>query len=610
MIPRDAYARAGEIDIWPEPDRSLLSPDRAEPPAFPGAAVFGGTWAGWIAEAAEAKGAPPDFVAGGLLAAAASRIGNARWPSPWKGWAEPPHLWVMAIGAPSSSKTPGLSPAMDAVRVLQRTVGREHAREHDAWKARAELAKPVRSAWEGEVRKAAKRGEDAPEKPDAADPGSEPVLERLFIGDATIEAAGARAAEQPRGLLMFRDELAGMLANLSRYANGGSDGPFWLEAWNGKSYPVDRKGGPPLMVERLAIGILGGIQPDRLSELLLRAADDGMLARFLPVFPARQRPRRPIAGYDEMLPEQAFRALGRLAMPEGDDGPRPWIVPFSEAAADRFAAFRDHVAEIEDGEAGLLLSFIGKCPGFVVRLSLVLAFLDWSLDEGPEPQAIEREHVERAVRFVQGYALPMARRAYTEVAAPREERGAQALARLIVEKGWSEFTSRDVARAKRQGLRAAAEITPALDVLVQAGVVAAKPPERTGGRPRLVYLVNPKLRQAASGAHAGDRRDERDRRPSGPAFVASVPSVTEGNGEAAPSPRGPSVASVPFVTEGSGETVSSRSGDATADTAPPELPPLDAYADDLGRGEPEGGPCEDRATAWADPDAFDPELWG
>jgi hypothetical protein len=89
----------------------------------------------------------------------------------------------------------------------------------------------------------------------------------LVVSDATIERLGAILARQPRGTLQMRDELAGWLEGMTRYAGGGSDRAFWLEAFGGRAYVVERMGREPLTVERLAIGVLGGIQPDRLRSL-------------------------------------------------------------------------------------------------------------------------------------------------------------------------------------------------------------------------------------------------------------------------------------------------------------------------------------------------------
>src|SRR5262249_46980343 len=64
-----------------------------------------------------------------------------------------------------------------------------------------------------------------------------------------------------RGLLV-RDELSALFTNMSRYS-GGQDNEFWLESWNGDSYTVERMQ-RTLHVDHLLIGIVGGMQPDKL----------------------------------------------------------------------------------------------------------------------------------------------------------------------------------------------------------------------------------------------------------------------------------------------------------------------------------------------------------
>ena len=75
---------------WPNPEARFLRDDLPPPPALPLGEVLGPRLAEWVAQAAEAKGAPADYVLAALLAVAGSVIGNARWVSPWQGWAEPP----------------------------------------------------------------------------------------------------------------------------------------------------------------------------------------------------------------------------------------------------------------------------------------------------------------------------------------------------------------------------------------------------------------------------------------------------------------------------------------------------------------------------------------
>jgi Protein of unknown function (DUF3987)/Bifunctional DNA primase/polymerase, N-terminal len=488
--------RSQENELWPEPDWSLLVPHRAEPPEFPAGEVFDERWANWIWVAAEAKGAPPDYVAGGLVGVGGALLGNARWITPWQGWAEPPILWPMIIGAPSANKSPGLDAVLEAVRVLQRDLSAKAEQAHKEWVAREETSKLAEAAWREAYKAAIKNKKPPPEKPSEAHAGSEPHTPRLIVNDVTIERLAELVSKQPRGAFVFRDELAGLLGNMSRYAGGGSDQPIWLEAYGGRSYVAERMS-RKASVERFTVGLMGGIQPDKLASLLLRADDDGMLARFLPIWPKLAPIKRPDRGADVDFAERAFGRLHQLDMPTDEDGlPVPRFVPFSDDARSMIVEFMRWARREEDGEAGLLVSFIGKCRGFAVRLALVLAYLEWAAGDAVDPpEEITLVHLGRACHLVAEYFLPMARRAYAEAAVPNEERAARALALLVHREQLEEFSIRDVTRRERQGLRRKAEVEPALDVLVQAGLIRADQQGSgpKGGRPRLIYRVNPRI---------------------------------------------------------------------------------------------------------------------
>jgi len=52
------------------------------------------------------------------------------------------------------------------------------------------------------------------------------------MGTST-EALQRLLADNPRGLLHVRDELAGWLGSFDRYGGNGADRSFYLECWNG-----------------------------------------------------------------------------------------------------------------------------------------------------------------------------------------------------------------------------------------------------------------------------------------------------------------------------------------------------------------------------------------
>lgn len=215
---------------WPAPDSHLLQAGMPPPPALPLGDVLGERLAAWVTDAAESKGAPADYVFASLLSVAGSAIGNARWASPWRGWAEPPILWTMGIGLPSAGKSPAIDAALAPLRRAEKPLREKAEAELKEWAEKAELAKLVESSWKEAAKAAIKAGETPPERPEGADSGPAPHIPRLVVNDGTIERLGAIVARQPRGTLQMRDELAGWLEGMQRYSGGGSDRPFWLEA--------------------------------------------------------------------------------------------------------------------------------------------------------------------------------------------------------------------------------------------------------------------------------------------------------------------------------------------------------------------------------------------
>jgi hypothetical protein len=480
---------------WGEPDPVLLAPERPEAPPLQLEPLLCPPLAAWVRAAAEGKGAPGDYVLAGLLAASGAALGNARWAAPWPGWAEPPVLWCMAIGNPSAGKSPALDAITRPLAEIERARREAAEPERKSWAEKAEVAKIAEGAWKEAVKAALKEGDEPPAKPATCDPGPEPFPPRIMLNDATIERVAVILERQPRGVLQLRDELAGWIEGMARYSTG-SDRPFWLEAYGGRRYSVERMGRDPVTVERLTVAVLGGIQPDRLKSLMLKADDDGLVARFLPFWPDPAPIKTPGHGADDVFIRGVVQRLQALGMAEDDAGnPRPWFVPFDEPAQRLLVALRQSCREWEGEAEGLLLSFIGKLPGMAARLALILAHLDMAIDRLPEVEAVTAPHLARACAFLEDYALPMARRAYTEASTPKAERAAARLLVMIRERGWRTFTLREVQMAKRAGLARAAEVEAAAAVLAEGDAIRQLPEVigPKGGRPPKRYAVNPAI---------------------------------------------------------------------------------------------------------------------
>lgn len=258
---------------------------------------------------------------------------------------------------------------------------------------------------------------------------------------------------------------------------------------------MDRKSNPePVIVDHLSVSVLGGTQPDKLETLLVKTDDDGLLARFLTVFPDPVPLSRPNGQIDHRRLEMALENLRDLSGLRDDNGNlRPVCIPFSDTAADVLQEFRGQCREWGNEVSGLLGGHVGKMPGLAVRLSCVLAHLDWAHEVGAGyPSKIEVSHIGRACHLVGEHYRLHAYRAYGAASVPVEIRNARRIAEIILKDNHRRLKVRDIQRMDLSGLQSAKPIEAALTVLEQADFVRRER-EVTGGCPSTFYMVNPKL---------------------------------------------------------------------------------------------------------------------
>lgn len=497
-----ARIRAAATPEPPDIDTSILRLNRRAPPTFP-LAVFGANWMGWIKHAAEAACCPVDYVAAPLLATASALIGNARWAQAWHGWEEPPNLWLASVGDSGDGKSPGtVALFRHALPELERRMIGDYPDRLREWETNAEVAKQRQADWQQEVAKASKKSDarkaPIPPRPADADPGPAPQEPRLKLHDVTIEKVGMLlAAAAPKGLLMVRDELAGFLLGMNVYNDSARS--FWLEAWNGNAYRVDRmKNAEPIKIPRLAVSWFGTVQPERLAELM-EEPDDGLLARFLYCWPDPIPFNRSHAAHDLEFAVRALDRLRLLDMHRNSEGtPAPILMPLQSAALPRLIAFANDMQHRRDLAAGLLRSSYGKARGVALRMALVLQLLWWCGADGyePPPTVISDAALEAATVWVGDYAIPMAERTFGDAACSQSDRNITTLARWIAQERPGEVHVRTMERQVRlAGLTTVDAIHATCKALIDAGWLLPRPPSTSpqGGRPREAYPVNAAL---------------------------------------------------------------------------------------------------------------------
>lgn len=458
----------------------------------------------WCVDAADALQVPLDFTAVPAMVALAGALGRSIGIAMKRNatWIERPMLWGCVIGRPSSGKSPALYPArrmLDRLAAEERTEFERAQREHEA---RLILLDARRANAKKDIQRALKSGNNSEAEAAAdslLDDGEAPTEPRIVVNDSTVEKFGELLNANPKGLVQFRDELAGWLSSLDREGREG-DRAFWLECWNGSgSYTVDRIARGTIRIEACAASILGGMQPGKLAEYVRGAVrggmgDDGLIQRFqLAVYPDlpsswAYTDRAPDRSAEEHA-WQTFKALRHLKPEDVGAEQAPWsdlpFLRFDDEAQDLFIEWMTtHMGQLRGGEEPAWIeSHFAKYPALVGRLALILHLAD--AGKGPIPG----DTVAKALDWTEHLGIH-ARRIY----APLADNGVTG-AKLILKRRADlpdGFTSRDVYRKGWAGLSDADASDAALGVLVEHGHLrSAQQRREEGGRPTATFTWRP-----------------------------------------------------------------------------------------------------------------------
>ena len=352
---------------WDDPDVSILDDRRGDLPGFP-LDVFSPSWQTWATNAAHGAGVTVDHVMIPLIGVASALVGTARRVKASSSWSEPFTTWTGVIGFSGSGKTPGLDVVQRALLKIEHSRKARIAELQRKHETNVERARAAYKLWKEKVAEAVEAGVPPPPMPSDADVPDEFIVPRLFITDHTVEKLAVLLQARPRGIMLIRDELAGLFLNLSRYS-GGSDREFWCEAWNGKSYVVERMGRPTVSVDHLLVGLVGGFQPDKMARSFKGDAD-GLYARLCFGWP--QDPiYRPLTDNVEEVEPEFENTLVRLIDLSAEEEGELIItaVPLSTAGREAFEQFRQLVYKERAALDGRDREWWAKTPSHVLRIA-------------------------------------------------------------------------------------------------------------------------------------------------------------------------------------------------------------------------------------------------
>lgn len=437
-----------------------------------------------------------DYMAVTLMVSLSIVVGRkiAIHPKQLDSWLVVPNLWGCIVGRPSAKKSPSLGEAMQHLDKL----------EGDAKKQYEEALKKYKSVEELATMKAKQAREDAKKALAAGDESralavltngacipEQPIRQRYKTNSCTVEKLGELLADNPTGILVYRDELAGFLAELNKQGHE-SDRAFYLECWTGKGcFTYDRIGRGTIDIGSTCVSILGGIQPSKLKPFVEQAmkggeGDDGFLQRFqLLVYPDKLKP----VYVDEMPSKQAeqraFDVFARLAALQVEE---PIALRFSQEAQACFIEwFEELDAKISEADIHPAIeSHLDKYRSLVPSLALLIHLADSPASGLFSP--VSEVALLKALAWSE-YLEGHMHRIYG-LSASIDEDNAILLAKKFGSKLKDCFTLRDVLQANWQGIgRDKEKALAAMGTLLDHGYIMAEQRE-ANGRPTIDYVIN------------------------------------------------------------------------------------------------------------------------
>jgi hypothetical protein len=195
----------------------------------------------WVMDIAERMQCAPEFVAVPAIVGCGSLIGCKIGIRPQRrtDWIEVSNLWGCLVGRPGVLKSPARAEAIKPLKCFEAEARKEHDAARKEYELDSALAKIRRDEAAKAARKAIKDGGAKPSIDIGSDPEA-PKARRYLINDTSYEALGEALADNPQGVLAFRDEVISLLKTLDREEFCAARG-FYLTAWNGTSgYTFDR----------------------------------------------------------------------------------------------------------------------------------------------------------------------------------------------------------------------------------------------------------------------------------------------------------------------------------------------------------------------------------
>lgn len=274
-------------------------------------------------------------------------------------WETAAFLWFAIIGTTGTGKSHAAEKIMKPVKYLQAKESKRHKELEKEYKK--ELANYK-----------AKSGE-YPQEP--------PAKRHYWTANFTIEALIPMYQADARGLIIYVDELAGLIKGLNQYKSSGNDKENLISLFNATDLKSDRKTGSGES-NNSGAAVIGGIQP-AIVNTVFRDADfnNGLIYRFIPMIVEPTPQKFSLDSINEASEETWAQAVNWMyAIPLGIDTESGKILPHTltldPEALEAWRVFHDRYSQSEMFVSLKFRGYLPKLRGYCLKFMAVLHIME------------------------------------------------------------------------------------------------------------------------------------------------------------------------------------------------------------------------------------------
>ncbi len=330
-----------------------------------------------------------DFTSASFLTVFAAAMGNTWSVRFMTGWVSRPIIYMVLVGSPSCGKTPPLQQAVAPLLKLDGEYDMIYCKEMETYRR-----------WE---RMSAKQRE----KHSLPEEMKMPQRKCHVVVDSTVEALIGALRDNPRGVLIYKDEIDSLLSNFNRY--NSSDEGYFLSLFSGTPFKYSRKSNNEhIFLANPYCSIIGTTQPGRLGEQFGgKRMMNGFSSRFLKVYP--EIDKMP-SWNDTAMPDSVLEEWERIirkvvaATPSTDQEGKATSIEllFSQEAKLRVIQWKDEVNNkaYAETDSDAVRALCGKLETYLVRFCLVIQIMHCICGESGMDE-IEPGTAELAIRLTE-----------------------------------------------------------------------------------------------------------------------------------------------------------------------------------------------------------------